>query len=102
MDQWINESIPSTRMLEPNTLLQNRYLVVRSIGAGGMGAVYEAVDQRLRSTVALKETFAANDEQRRAFEREAHLLANLRRPALPKVIDRCSEGAGHFLVMEYI
>jgi len=34
-------------MLSPNTILQNRYLVVRKLGEGGMGAVYEAIDQRV-------------------------------------------------------
>ena len=89
-------------MLAPHTRLQNRYTILRPIGEGGMGAVYEAVDERLRANVALKETFASNDEQRRGFEREAHLLANLRHPALPKVIDHFAEGTGHYLVMEYI
>jgi serine/threonine protein kinase len=32
-------------MLAPNTILQNRYRVVRELGHGGMGTVYEAVDQ---------------------------------------------------------
>ena len=43
-------------MLAPDTVLQQRYRIVRAIGQGGMGAVYEARDQRLRSTVAVKET----------------------------------------------
>jgi S1-C subfamily serine protease len=67
-----------------------------------MGAVYEAVDERLSRTVALKETLAETDELKRAFEREARLLANLRHPVLPKVIDHFSEDDGQFLVMEYI
>ena len=89
-------------MLAPDTLLQNRYLVVRPIGKGGMGAVYLAKDQRLRSTVALKETFFEDEHLRKAFEREAALLANLRHPALPRVIDHFNEGQGQFLVMEFI
>ena len=44
-------------MIAPDTLLQNRYLVLKQIGQGGMGAVYIATDQRFGSTVALKETF---------------------------------------------
>lgn len=67
-----------------------------------MGAVYEALDKRLNRTVAIKETLVTADELRRAFEREAHLLANLRHPALPNVIDHFSEGEELFLVMEYI
>lgn len=89
-------------MLAPNSLLQNRYLIVRSIGQGGMGAVYLARDQRLGNTVALKETFFTDARMRRALEREARLLAHLRHPALPKVIDHFGEGEGQFLVMEFI
>jgi serine/threonine protein kinase len=89
-------------LLAPNTLLQNRYLIVQAIGQGGMGAVYMARDQRLRSTVALKETFFNDDSLRKAFEREAHLLASLRHPALPNVIDHFIESNGQFLVMQFI
>jgi serine/threonine protein kinase len=44
-------------MLAPDALLQNRYLILRPIGKGGMGAVYEAPDQRRGNQIALKETF---------------------------------------------
>ena len=89
-------------MLAPNTLLQNRYLIVRSIGHGGMGAVYLARDERLGNTVALKETFFTDERLRKAFEREARLLAHLRHPALPKVTDHFDEDGGQFIVMEFI
>ncbi|HKQ50737.1 MAG TPA: protein kinase [Pyrinomonadaceae bacterium] len=85
-----------------DTVLQGRYRIVRQLGKGGMGAVYEAVDERLHRTVALKETLADTDELKRAFEREARLLANLRHPVLPKVIDHFTEDDGQFLVMEFI
>ncbi len=58
-------------MVAPETVLQNRYRVVRQLGQGGMGAVYEAVDERLDSTIALKETFFADERLRKQFEREA-------------------------------
>lgn len=89
-------------MLVPDTLLQQRYQVVRLIGQGGMGAVYEALDQRLGITVALKQTLASSGQAGRAFEREARLLAGLRHPSLPKVIDHFVDDSGRFLVMEFI
>lgn len=89
-------------MLTPNTILQGRYNIVRQLGQGGMGTVYEAVDERLDTTVALKETFFADERLRKQFEREARLLARLHHPALPRVSDHFSEGEGQFLVMQFI
>src|SRR3989440_759040 len=90
-------------MIEPGTLLQNRYRVTRQIGEGGMGAVYVATDERFHSTVAIKQTFFFDDPALgKAFEREARLLNHLRHPALPRVSDHFTEGPGQFLVMEYI
>jgi eukaryotic-like serine/threonine-protein kinase len=89
-------------MLTPETILQGRYRIVRQLGQGGMGAVYEAIDQRLDTTVALKETLFADERLRRQFEREARLLARLHHPALPRVSDHFSENDGQFLVMQFI
>ncbi|HEV7889382.1 MAG TPA: DUF4268 domain-containing protein [Pyrinomonadaceae bacterium] len=89
-------------MLTPGTILQGRYRVVRQLARGGMGTVYEAVDERLDAVVALKETSFDGDELRRQFEREARLLARLHHPALPRVSDHFGEGAGQFLVMQFV
>jgi len=89
-------------MLAQDTVLQNRYRIVRLLAQGGMGAVYLATDQNLASTVAVKETFFTDENLRRAFEREARLLANLRHSCLPKVMHHFTEGDGQFLVMEFI
>src|ERR1043165_5737468 len=89
-------------MLTRNTLLQERYRVFDKLGHGGMGAVYQALDEHPNSLVALKETFATTEERRRAFRREAQLLANLQHPALPVVKDYFHEGDGEFLVMQFI
>jgi serine/threonine protein kinase len=90
-------------MIEPGTLLQNRYRVTRQIGRGGMGAVYVATDERFNSTVAIKQTFFFDDPAlRKAFEREAVLLNHLRHSALPRVSDHFVEEEGQFLVMEYV
>jgi serine/threonine protein kinase len=89
-------------MLTPETILQGRYRIGRQLGQGGMGAVYEAIDQRLDTTVALKETLFADERLRKQFEREARLLARLHHPALPRVSDHFSEDDGQFLVMQFI
>ena len=89
-------------MLRTNSILADRYSIVRQIGEGGMGAVYLAKDNRLGTYVALKQTFYSDVQMLRAFEREARLLARLRHTALPKVIDYFNEGKAQFLVMEFI
>lgn len=89
-------------LLSAKTLLQNRYLIVRQIGQGGMGAVYEALDQRLGHRVALKQMILNDPRLLRAFEREARILAQLHHPALPNVSDYFTDSDSHFLVMQYI
>src|SRR3954453_22051986 len=92
----------SSFMLSPETVLQGRYRIVSQLGQGGMGAVYEAIDERLDTIVALKETLFADEKLRKQFEGEARLLARLHPPALPRVSDHFNEGDGQFLVMQYI
>src|SRR5438874_12614265 len=89
-------------MLSPETVLHGRYRIVRQLGQGGMGAVYEALDQRLDTIVALKETLFTDEKLRKQFEREARLLARMHHQALPRVSDHFNEGDGQFLVMQYI
>lgn len=99
-----NETIqnPSNSSLAPESILQGRYRIVRQLGKGGMGAVYEAVDERLGITVALKETLSAEPSMRKQFEQEARLLASMQHPALPRVSDHFTEGDRAFLVMQFI
>lgn len=96
-------------MQADGSVLQNRYRILRTLSdKGGMGVVYQAEDQRLGSTVVVKETRylqmkpEVRDLMLKAFFREARLLANLQHPALPRVTDYFVEGDGHFLVMEFI
>jgi serine/threonine protein kinase len=88
--------------LPRGTILQGRYRIAKRLGSGGMGAVYEAVDRRLNVTVAVKETFSADQRLRRQFGREARLLAKLNHPALPRVTDYFTESNRAFLVMQFI
>ena len=95
-------------MLSAGATLQNRYHILRQLGQGGMGAVYEATDGRFGTPVALKEiVFATTDARQReymaaAFEREAKALATIQHECIPFVRDYFSEEECEYLVMELI
>jgi len=88
--------------VEKNVLLHNRYRVIEILGQGGMGSVYQALDENLGVTVALKENLFTTDEYSRQFRLEAVILANLRHPNLPRVYDHFTFGEQQYLVMDYI
>jgi len=64
------------------------YEILAPIGAGGMGEVYRARDNRLKRDVALKvlpEAFANDPERLARFQREAELLASLNHPNIAHI-----------------
>jgi serine/threonine-protein kinase len=99
-----------TGKLPPRTTLHGRYVIVKQMGQGGMGAVYQVTDLRLPGKVwALKEMSAAaltSAAERAlavdAFQQEARLLATLDHPNLPQVVDYFEEGGKHYLVMDFV
>jgi serine/threonine protein kinase/Tol biopolymer transport system component len=89
--------------LTPGTLLNRRYRITSILAQGGMGAIYHAVDENLGIQVAVKENLFLAEEYARQFQREANILASLRHPNLPRVIDYFSiPNQGQYLVMDYI
>ena len=85
------------------SVLRDRYRIARLVGKGGFGAVYRAWDLSLSQPVALKENNDSGFESLRQFEREAKLLASLRHPSLPRVIDHfVLPDQGQYLVMDFI
>jgi serine/threonine protein kinase/tetratricopeptide (TPR) repeat protein len=90
-----------------------RYLVLRVIGQGGMGTVYEAYDPKLERKVAIKVLQAALSrranpsqlhEQRLRLIREARSLASLSHPNIVAIFDvgLLENDAGVFLAMEFV
>ena len=88
--------------LAPNTLLNNRYRITSLLGKGGMGAVYLAYDLSLEQDVALKSNYDPNEDSAQQFLQEARLLATLRHPGLPRVVDYFILEKTQYLVMDYI
>jgi serine/threonine protein kinase len=84
-------------------ILNHRYRIDKQIGQGGYGAVYRAFDLTLKQPCALKENLNTQPEAQRQFEREALLLARLRHPNLPRVIDHfVLPDQGQYLVMDFV
>jgi serine/threonine protein kinase len=89
--------------LRSGEILHNRYRIIKPLGQGGFGAVYRAEDLNLKVPCALKENLDYWDEALRQFEREALILAGLRHPNLPRVIDYFILPAqGQYLVMDFV
>ncbi len=108
-------SAPSTggsggrRGLASGTLLSDRrYQIEKLVAAGGMGAVYRAIDTRFNRPCAVKEMLDdfRNEVERTQsvewFSREATLLLDLNHPCIPRVRDFFVEQGRHYLVMDFI
>jgi predicted Ser/Thr protein kinase len=81
------------------------YKVESRIGAGGMGVVYQALDEALQRHVALKTllpALAADPEFVARFKREAQSAAALNHPNITQIYTIGQEGALPFFAMEFI
>lgn len=92
------DGAPGTLLAAPDPIGSSiaGFRIVRRIGAGGMGAVYEAEQQRPQRRVALK-TLAVrfpSERARRRFEDEADILARLQHPAIAQVLEAGSARVG--------
>ena len=96
----------SSSGLRPGAVLQGTYEIVRLIGAGGMGEVYEARHRRLSGRYAVKmllQAITAEPEALARFHREAAITSGLRHPNIVQVIDFDQTRDGiPYLVMEYL
>ena len=87
------------------TILGNRYEIIKKIGDGGMAFVYKAKDILLNRIVAVKvlrPEFVDDDEFLGKFKREAEAVASLSHPNIVNVYDVGEDGKVHYIVMEYI
>ncbi len=93
----------STRTIGTGDLVGGQYRVARELGRGGMGVVYEAIDETLKRSVALKQMHAdlmtAEDAAR--FLQEARLVAQLKHSNIAAILSAVEDG-GLFLVFELI
>jgi serine/threonine-protein kinase len=92
--------------LEPGQIIDAKYRVVRRIGEGGMGTVYEGENSRIGRRVAIKvlhAQVAAMPEFVERFEREARAAARIGSPYVCDVLDLGDLPSGdRYIVMEYL
>ena len=83
----------------------NRYLILRKLGAGGMADVYLAEDEELGRNVALKmlnDRHARDDQFVERFRREAQNAAGLNHPNIVSIFDRGQGEDTYYIAMEYL
>ncbi len=81
------------------------YRITEKLGAGGMGLVYRAHDERLKRDVAVKvlpEIFAANPERLARLDREARLLASISHPNIAAIYGLEEHDGKRFLILELV
>ena len=90
--------------IAPGTTL-GRYRFVERIGAGGIGEVWKAHDDKLDRDVAIKMLLRGmleDETQRERFRREALALSHLSHPGIATIFDFDVQNGCDFLVMEYV
>src|ERR1051325_11125734 len=89
--------------LDEAELVAGRYRIVRWLGAGGMGRVYEALDTELDERVALKVLRAGlSDEAIERFRREVKLTRRIQQRNVARMFDIGEHRSDKFLTMELI
>jgi tRNA A-37 threonylcarbamoyl transferase component Bud32 len=86
-------------------VFQDRYRIVREIGAGAMGTVYEAIDTRtsgVRAVKVMHPSLARRDALRSRFEQEARVTSVIESEHLVRVYDAGVAGDTPFIVMELL
>ena len=93
-------------MLQPDTVLNDRYRILGPLGEGGMATVYRALDTRLGRTVAIKilhPEFARDDPFLQRFQQEAEFAASLgAHPNVVAIYDIGEDGNLPYIVMEVV
>src|SRR4051812_17087893 len=93
---------PSVQQPAEEPIHSSRFEIVRRIGGGGMGIVYEAVDRRRQERVALKTMRSPSAKALLRFKNEFRALAGLHHPNLVQLKELVEERGRWFFTMELV
>ena len=118
MGEWNEET------LAPGTLLDHRYRIIRVLGKGGFGITYEALNERIKRRVAVKELFISEyvkrdhtgsdevtvrtqkdifEKAKEKFLREARIISDFSaEPGVVSILDYFEANGTAYIVMEYL
>src|SRR5512139_201541 len=96
-------SLAGTSTAELPELVANRYRIVRWLGGGGMGRVYEALDAELNERVALKVLRGGlSEDALERFRREVRLTRRVQHKNVARMFDIGDHAGDRFLTMELV
>jgi eukaryotic-like serine/threonine-protein kinase len=107
---YAGEGLPGETTTPPQNFLPagshlGRYTILETLGMGGMGVVYRALDEKLEREVAIKMLAAGvlrNEAARKHFRLEALALAKLNHPNIAAVYDAGEQDGQDYIVMELV
>ena len=113
-----NEDIPDKEPIVPQSmqvrkllffqqdseiLLQDRYLLKKKIGSGGMGEIFKGIDIKNNNfEIAVKRLFSSEPIARQRFEREYQLLTNIQHPNFVQAYDYFEYNGDCYMVLEFV
>jgi serine/threonine-protein kinase len=98
------EKVAAPPLIEPQGHI-GRFDIRRSLGAGGMGEIFEAYDTELHRTVAIKvlaSKYVEDEAMNQRFLREARMASQLNHPNIATIYEIGEAVGNPYIVMEYV
>ncbi|MYL33252.1 protein kinase [Pontibacillus yanchengensis] len=86
-------------MFEESEVIDERYQIIKEIGEGGFGKVYEAIDLSNNDKIAIKQCNTFTEDNLKRFKREVRIMKNIHHPNVIKVLDHNLETAIPYFTM---
>lgn len=108
VDEDLTACIPVESVeIEPGTVINGQYIVLKKIGQGGMSVVFLVENKRTQDVFALKEirrlSWDRNDTVvSQALLSEINIMKQLDHPAIPRIIDVFKDEQSFFILMDYV